>query len=116
MVKTTIFLLMSSPEGGGDGFSSQMMLFGAMFLIIYLFFIRPQSKKAKQQKEFIHELDKGDRVVISSGIHGKIVKVDETTLLIEVDNNTKLKVEKSAVSLELSKALNEKKTEKADKQ
>lgn len=87
----------------------QLTGFLPMLLIIvvfYFFMIRPQMKKAKDHKKFVEELKKGDRVITTAGIHGKIVEVGETTFLIEVESGTKIKFEKSSISLEASKALN----------
>ncbi|HYK76576.1 MAG TPA: preprotein translocase subunit YajC [Daejeonella sp.] len=87
----------------------QLSGFLPMLLIIvvfYFFMIRPQMKKAKDHKKYVEELKKGDRVITTSGIHGKIVEVGETTFLIEVESGTKIKFEKSSISLEASKALN----------
>ncbi len=103
-------LLMAPPQGEDGGGMSTMLFLGAIFLIMYFFMIRPQTKKAKDQKKFIQDLNKGDKIVTAGGIHGKILKVGETTLLIEVDANTKLKIEKSVVSLDLTKALADEKS------
>lgn len=82
-----------------------IVIYGALLLVIWLFFIRPQSKKAKEQATFITQINKGDKVVTSGGIHGKIIKADEgTSVLLEVDNNVKIRIEKSAISMELTKA------------
>ena len=91
-----------------------LVIYGALFVVIYFFFIRPQTKKAKEQKNYIEQVQKGDKVVTTGGIHGKVVRVDDNAFFIEVDNNVKLKIEKSAVSMELSKPLNNEpaKTEK----
>lgn len=77
-----------------------------IIVVFYFFMIRPQMKKAKDHKKFVEELKKGDRVITTAGIHGKIVEVGETTFLIEVESGTKIKFEKSSISLEASKALN----------
>jgi preprotein translocase subunit YajC len=69
--------------------------------------IRPQVKKQKQEKEFESNLKVGDRIITRSGLHAKIVEINETTLIIETMSG-KLKVERSAVSMELSTALNKK--------
>ncbi len=101
-------VLMMSQQGqeGGDG--TRFFLFlGLFFVIIYFFMIRPQSKKAKEQKNFLAEIKKGDRVVTIGGIHGKVVGVDEFTYLLEVDTSAKLRIEKSVISLEFTKALRE---------
>lgn len=94
-----------------------LVFMGAMFLVMWLFFIRPQAKQAKLAKEFQTSIEKGAKVVTSGGIHGKIIKTDETTVLLEIDNNTKIRIEKSGISMELTKAAygeGEKKAEVAD--
>lgn len=78
-----------------------------MFVVIYFFMIRPQQKKAKNEKEFETSLKVGDRIVTKSGIHGKIAELAETTVVIETMSG-KLKMERSAISLELSAVLNKK--------
>jgi preprotein translocase subunit YajC len=79
-----------------------------IIVVFYFFMIRPQMKKAKDHKKFIEELKKGDRVVTTAGIHGKIVDMNDTTFLIEVESGIKIRFDRSAVSLEASKALNTK--------
>lgn len=81
----------------GEG-SSTLLMFGLMFVVFYFFMIRPQMKKAKEEKKFRAELKKGDKIVTIGGIHGKIAEVKEDTLMIEVGEGHKLKVEKAAVS------------------
>ena len=76
-----------------------------IIVVFYFFMIRPQMKKAKDHKKFVEELKKGDKVITTSGIHGKIVDLNEATFLIEVESGTKIRIEKSTVSLESSKAL-----------
>ena len=71
--------------------------------LFWLFFIRPQAKRAKNQKKFIEDLQKGDKVVTIAGIHGTINKVnDDGTILLETSPGSYIKIEKSAVSLEWS--------------
>jgi preprotein translocase subunit YajC len=77
-----------------------------IIVVFYFFMIRPQMKKAKDHKKYVEELKKGDKVITTSGIHGKIVDVNEATFLVEVDSGTKIRFEKSSISLEASKALN----------
>ena len=93
------------------GGASGIMSFLPMILIVivfYFFMIRPQMKKAKDQKKYIEEIKKGDKIVTTAGIHGRIVDTNETTFLIEVEGGTKIRFDKSAVSLDASKALNAK--------
>jgi preprotein translocase subunit YajC len=75
-----------------------LLMFGLMFVVFYFFMIRPQMKKAKEEKKFREELAKGDRIVTIGGIHGKVAEIKETTLIIEVGDNQRLKIEKTAVS------------------
>ncbi|OEK06323.1 preprotein translocase subunit YajC [Roseivirga misakiensis] len=87
----------------GNGMLSQLLLFGGIALVFYFFMIRPQQKKQKDQKKFISEISKGDAVVTIGGIHGKVFASDEETVTLEVDKSTKIKFERSAISLEASK-------------
>ena len=97
---------MMDPQGKG-GSSSTLILMGLMIVVFYFFMIRPQAKKAKQQKTFITDLQKGDKVVTIAGIHGTVNKVnDDNTLLLETSPGSYIKIEKSAISMEWSAALN----------
>lgn len=91
-------LLFSPPAEGqeGGGLISFLPLILIM-VVFYFFFIRPQMKKAKEQKNFREALKKGDKVVTIGGIHGKIVDLKDNTIILDVDNGTKLTIEKSAV-------------------
>lgn len=90
----------------------QFAPFILMFVVIYFFMIRPQQKRAKQEKEFESQIKVGDKIVTKSGIHGKIVELAETTIVIETMSG-KLKMERSAISMEMSAALNKKAEVKA---
>ncbi|MBA4300572.1 preprotein translocase subunit YajC [Algoriphagus alkaliphilus] len=81
----------------------QVFLFGSIILIMYFFMIRPQQKKQKDTKKFIDEIKKGDDVVTIGGLHGKVYSVDGDTVQIELDRGLKVKIEKSAISLDFSK-------------
>lgn len=98
-----IFLQPAQPGGG----MSNLIILGGMILVFWLFMIRPQAKKAKQQKQFMNNIQKGDKIVTIAGIHGTINKVNEdNTLNLEVSPGSYLKIEKSAISMEWSAALN----------
>lgn len=100
-----IYLLQADAQKGFGGF--QFIFLGAMILVFWLFFIRPQAKRAKTQKKFIEDLQKGDKIVTIAGIHGSINKVNEDgTLNIEVSPGSYIKIEKSAISLDWTNALN----------
>lgn len=79
-----------------------LLLMVGLFGVFYFTTIRPQQKKAKEQKKFQDELSKGDKVITMSGIHGKIVKSDESTFDLEIANNTVITIEKSMISAEVS--------------
>ena len=85
----------------------QFLPFILMFVVIYFFMIRPQQKRAKNEKEFESALKVGDKIVTKSGIHGKIAELAETTIVIETMSG-KLKMERSSISMEMSAALNKK--------
>lgn len=86
---------------------NQFAPFLLMFVVIYFFMIRPQQKRAKQEKEFETALKVGDKIVTKSGLHGKIAELAETTVVIETMAG-KLKMERSAISMEMSAALDKK--------
>lgn len=78
-----------------------------MILVFWLFFIRPQAKKQKQQKTFIDNLNKGDKVVTIAGIHGIINRInDDGTVSLEINPGSYIKIEKSAISMEWTTQLN----------
>jgi preprotein translocase subunit YajC len=79
-----------------------LLFLGGMFVVMWLFFIRPQQKQAQQAKDFQAGIDKGARVVTTGGIHGKIIKVDDNSVMLEIDNNVKIRIEKSGISMEMS--------------
>jgi preprotein translocase subunit YajC len=89
-----------APASGG-GFMSLLPLL-LIVVVFWLFMIRPQMKKAKDEKKFREGIQVGDRVITIGGIHAKISGVQETTFIIEVEGGVKLKVEKSAVSMNAS--------------
>lgn len=98
-----MYLLQAAPGGGGF----QFIFLGLMIVVFWLFFIRPQAKKAKQQKSFIENLNRGDKVVTIAGIHGTINKVNEDgTISLEINPGSYIKIEKSAISLEWTANLN----------
>jgi len=88
-----------------------LIFFGAIFLIMYFFFLRPQVKKQKAQNTFSDDLKKGDEVVTGAGIIGKISKIEEGIVHLQIDQKTFLKVVKGAISKEMTEMLNKKEQE-----
>ncbi len=85
----------------------QVLPFILMFVVIYFFMIKPQQNKAKKEKEFENALKVGDKIITKSGIHGKIAELADSTVIIETMSG-KLKMERSAISLDMSTSLQKK--------
>ena len=104
MLLNSLTLLAADPKQGG---TVQLIMMGAIILVFWLFMIRPQAKKAKEQKKFIDNLQKGDKIVTIAGIHGVVYKINEDgTLQLEVTPGSYLKIEKPALSMEWTAAIN----------
>ncbi len=98
--------LLQVSSGSGLGQLGQFLPIVLIIVVFYFFMIRPQMKKAKDHKKYVEELKKNDRVITTSGIHGRIVDLNDTSFLIEVESGAKIRFDKSAISLDASKALN----------
>lgn len=83
---------------------SSLIMMAAVIGIMYFFMIRPQMKKAKDEKLFVDSIEKGNKVVTLGGLHGKVIEVNDTTVLLEIDTNVRVKLEKKAISAEATKA------------
>ena len=106
-----VFLMLGQGGSGGGGF--QFIFLGLMILVFWMFMIRPQAKKAKQQKQFLQNLQKGDKIVTVAGIHGRISRInDNGTLEVEIDTNTKVVMERSGISMEYTKAIQQNQPQK----
>lgn len=88
-------LLQAQPQQGNPW--STLLFFGGFFAIFYFFMIRPQMKKAKEQRKFQEGVKIGDKVMTSGGIHGEVIEVDERTVVIKIDQG-RLRVEKAGLS------------------
>jgi preprotein translocase subunit YajC len=101
-------LLAMAPQGGtgangGGSMVSTFVMFGAIFLIFYFMIIRPQQKRAKEREKLLSSIEKGDKVVTSGGVHGTVAGVEEKTILLQVTENVKLKIERSAITTILNR-------------
>lgn len=94
-MNTFFFLFAADPEGGG-GFTSLFFL-AAIFLVFYLFIIRPQSKKQKETQLKVSQMKKGDKVVTSGGLVGVVSSIDDDSIMLEVDKDVKVKLLKNAI-------------------
>ena len=91
-------LIAMAPQGGGSAnLISTLIMFGAIFLIFYFMIIRPQQKRAKEREKMLSNMQKGDKVITSGGLHGTIAGIDEKTVLLQVGDNIKMKFERSEI-------------------
>tara|TARA_B100000787_G_scaffold30665_2_gene20550 strand:+ start:9444 stop:9773 length:330 start_codon:yes stop_codon:yes gene_type:complete len=96
-----IIFLQASPS---EGFGGMMLPMLALLVVFYLFMILPQNRKRKKDKKFLTEMKKGVKVVTSSGIHGKLIDVNEKEATVTIETGAgKIKFEQAAISVELSK-------------
>ncbi|HYC85393.1 MAG TPA: preprotein translocase subunit YajC [Chryseosolibacter sp.] len=84
------------------------LVFIAIFVVFYFFMIRPQQKKAKEQKKFVEEIKKGDYVVTVGGAHGYIAELEGDTFILEVEKGGRIRFNKSAISMEYTRVANKK--------
>lgn len=82
--------------------NSGLIMIGMMVLVLWLFMWRPESKRRKQMQEFRNNLKKGDKIITAGGIHGTVKEIKETSLLIEVDSNVTLRIDKNMVVADTS--------------
>jgi len=103
-------LVILQAQAGNSSMSmvSTIVTFGLVFVIFYFLIIRPQNKKQKEAKAMVAAMKKGDKVVTIGGIHGVVTSLKETTVIIKVDDNTKLEFSKSAVQAVVAKGSEDK--------
>tara|TARA_B100000287_G_C20226031_1_gene620100 strand:- start:34 stop:330 length:297 start_codon:yes stop_codon:yes gene_type:complete len=82
------------------------IFFLLLFIIFYFFMIRPQVKKQKNENTYRDSLKKGDKIITSGGIYGKIQEIKKDSFIVSIDNNVKIQIKKSSVSMEMSKSIN----------
>src|SRR5687767_16010344 len=87
----------------------QYVIFGGMIVVFYFFMIRPQQKKAKDAKKFIDEIKRGDYVVTIGGAHGEVGELEGDTFILEVEKGGRIRFNKTAISMEATKAAASKK-------
>jgi preprotein translocase subunit YajC len=95
-----MFIAMSpqGAEGGGGSPWPMMIMFGMIIVIMYFMIIRPQQKRQKEHQKMLSEIKKSDKVVLSSGLHGTVSEVKESTMVVQIADNVRVEVEKSSVA------------------
>ncbi|MBI1222027.1 MAG: preprotein translocase subunit YajC [Bacteroidetes bacterium] len=101
-------VLLMSQQGGAGG-AIQMVL---ILVVVFVFMILPQIRRNRENKKFRSSLAKGDKVVLTAGIHAKIIGEDDNTYIIETEGQGKLKIDKAAISMESTRAVYPKEAEK----
>ncbi len=94
-------LAMGQPQagqGGGEIYST-IIMFALIIGIFYFMIIRPQQKRQKEREALLGQIKKGDKVITSGGVHAKVISVDEKTMLIEIADNVKIKIERNSISV-----------------
>ena len=91
------FILQGAVTGKQQSPYSSLIFFAAIILIFYFFMIRPQMKKQKEMKNYREALKRGDKVITAGGIYGRISEINEKTVLLEIDQNVKVKVDKGSI-------------------
>lgn len=92
-------LMMAGGQQQGGSAGSGIIMIILMIAIFYFFMIRPQQKRQKEEKKFRESLQKGQQVVTIGGMHGKVVEVKETTVVIEVAHDVKIEMEKASIAM-----------------
>ena len=90
-------------QAGGSGLTMLLML-ALIFVVMWLFMIRPQQKRQKQLNEFRNNLSKGDKVVTVGGIYGTVVEVNDNKVMLEIDKDVRIKVDKASLVKDFSDA------------
>lgn len=94
-----IFFFMQPPAGeGGSGITSTIIMFALIFLIFYFMIMRPQQRKQKERQKMLDAIKKGDKVVTAGGIHGAIVGLEDKTVLVQIADGVKVKVDRGSVT------------------
>ncbi|MFH2094478.1 MAG: preprotein translocase subunit YajC [Bacteroidota bacterium] len=94
--------MLMGPSQEGQSSYGTLIFLGLIIVVFYFFMIRPQVRKQKELKNYRESLEKGDKVVTTGGIYGKIAEIKETTIIIEVEDKMRLRVDKSAIVRDIS--------------
>jgi len=90
----------AAPQGGG---AEQLFIMVAIFAVFYFLLIRPQTKRAKEHRQMVSELGKGDEVITNGGIYGKLTKVEDDYVEVEIADNTTVRLQRQAIASILPK-------------
>ena len=88
-------LAQAAPDGGG--MIGTIVMFGLIFVIFYFMIIRPQQKRQKERQKMLDSLEKGDKIITAGGIYGTVIGLEEKTVLVQIAENVKVKVDRGSV-------------------
>jgi len=91
-----------STNDGGPGLMSNVILFGSIILIFYFMIIRPQQKRAKERQKLLESIKKGDKVITSGGMYGTVAGLDEKTVLLQIADTVKVKLDRGSIATIIS--------------
>jgi preprotein translocase subunit YajC len=98
-----MYSILLQAQPGSSWLNPQLLFMVAIIGVFYFFMIRPQQKKAKDQKKFIEEIKKGDDVVTVAGIYGRVAEIDGETIILEIERGGRIKMSKAGISMESTK-------------
>jgi len=99
MFKSVLAMAPAQPGQGGGEIYSTLIMFALIIGIFYLMIIRPQQKRQKEREALLSQIKKGDKIITAGGIHGEVVGIDEKTVLVEIAEKIKIKVERNSISV-----------------
>lgn len=100
----TTFLQAAGAQQGGGGGLGMLLMLALIFVVMWLFLIRPQQKRQKELNQFRDSLKKGDKVVTAGGIYGTVVEINDNKVMLEIDKDVKIKVDKASLVKDFSDA------------
>ncbi len=97
MIENLVYIMLMAPAGEGGNPLTSLLPLVLIIVVFYLFMIRPQMKRQKELKNYRESLEKGDKVVTTGGIYGKVADIKDRVVLIEIADKLRIKVDKSAI-------------------
>jgi preprotein translocase subunit YajC len=98
LIYHSMLAMAPSQNGGGGSLYTTLIMFALIFFIFYFMILRPQQKRQKERQKMLDALKKGDKVVTAGGIHGTVVGLEDKTVLVQIAENTKVKLERGSVT------------------
>ncbi len=104
LIEHLMLFMQPQADGGSSSMLSTVIMFGLIFVIFYFLIIRPQQRRQKEREKLLGALEKGDKVVTSGGLHGTIAGLEEKTVLLQIADGVKVKVDRASIGQVLKEA------------